>query len=76
MTENGNNYDCVTFMAPSTLKHAVEHLSFKSSALPYLFDVWKERAIHSYVRLRICEISSSHGGDYDVQNCLLGSTAM
>jgi hypothetical protein len=24
----------------------------------------------------ICEISSSHGGEYDVQNCLLGCTAV
>jgi hypothetical protein len=24
----------------------------------------------------ICEISSSHGGEYDVQSCLLGCTAM
>jgi hypothetical protein len=24
----------------------------------------------------ICEISSSHGGEYDVQNCLLGYTAV
>jgi hypothetical protein len=23
-----------------------------------------------------CEISSSHGGEYDVQNCLLGFTAV
>jgi hypothetical protein len=23
-----------------------------------------------------CEISSSHGGEYDVQNCLLGCTAL
>jgi hypothetical protein len=23
-----------------------------------------------------CEISSSHGGEYDVQNCLLGYTAV
>jgi hypothetical protein len=23
----------------------------------------------------VCEISSSHGGEYDVQNCLLGYTA-
>jgi hypothetical protein len=23
-----------------------------------------------------CEISSSHGGEYDVQSCLLGCTAM
>jgi hypothetical protein len=23
-----------------------------------------------------CEISSSHGGEYDVQNCLLGCTVM
>jgi hypothetical protein len=29
-----------------------------------------------YERLRtICEISSSHGGEYDVQSCLLGCTA-
>jgi hypothetical protein len=24
----------------------------------------------------LCEISSSHGGEYDIQNCLLGCTAM
>jgi hypothetical protein len=24
----------------------------------------------------LCEISSSHGGEYDVQNCLLGCTAV
>jgi hypothetical protein len=24
----------------------------------------------------LCEISSSHGGVYDVQNCLLGCTAV
>jgi hypothetical protein len=24
----------------------------------------------------ICEISSSHGSEYDVQNCLLGCTAV
>jgi hypothetical protein len=23
-----------------------------------------------------CEISSSHGGEYEVQNCLLGSTSV
>jgi hypothetical protein len=25
---------------------------------------------------KICEISSSHGGEYDVQSCLLGYTAV
>jgi hypothetical protein len=29
----------------------------------------------SFVNLEICEISSSHGGEYDVQSCLLGYTA-
>jgi hypothetical protein len=24
----------------------------------------------------VCEISSSHGGEYEVQNCLLGCTAV
>jgi hypothetical protein len=24
----------------------------------------------------LCEISSSHGGEYDVQSCLLGYTAV
>jgi hypothetical protein len=24
----------------------------------------------------VCEISSSHGGEYDVQSCLLGYTAV
>jgi hypothetical protein len=24
----------------------------------------------------VCEISSSHGGEYDVQSCLLGCTAV
>jgi hypothetical protein len=26
--------------------------------------------------VKFCEISSSHGGEYDVQNCLLGCTAV
>jgi hypothetical protein len=26
--------------------------------------------------LLFCEISSSHGGEYDVQSCLLGCTAV
>jgi hypothetical protein len=26
--------------------------------------------------IKLCEISSSHGGEYDVQNCLLGCTAV
>jgi hypothetical protein len=26
--------------------------------------------------INICEISSSHGGEYEVQNCLLGCTAV
>jgi hypothetical protein len=26
--------------------------------------------------INTCEISSSHGGEYDVQSCLLGCTAM
>jgi hypothetical protein len=30
--------------------------------------------IHLQVWTKICEISSSHGGEYDVQNCLLGYT--
>jgi hypothetical protein len=25
---------------------------------------------------KTCEISSSHGGEYDVQSCLLGCTAV
>jgi hypothetical protein len=25
---------------------------------------------------KLCEISSSHGGEYDVQSCLLGCTAV
>jgi hypothetical protein len=32
---------------------------------------------HKQQRLfKVCEISSSHGGEYDVQSCLLGCTAM
>jgi hypothetical protein len=30
------------------------------------------RSTHGFV----CEISSSHGGEYDVQSCLLGYTAV
>jgi hypothetical protein len=29
-----------------------------------------------FVLLFFCEISSSHGGEYDVQSCLLGCTAV
>jgi hypothetical protein len=28
------------------------------------------------VNFILCEISSSHGGEYDVQSCLLGYTAV
>jgi hypothetical protein len=28
------------------------------------------------VKTSLCEISSSHGGEYDVENCLLGCTAV
>jgi hypothetical protein len=28
------------------------------------------------IKLQISEISSSHGGEYDVQSCLLGCTAV
>jgi hypothetical protein len=27
-------------------------------------------------KVTLCEISSSHGGEYDVQSCLLGCTAV
>jgi hypothetical protein len=29
-----------------------------------------------FIDLFLCEISSSHGGEYDVQSCLLGCTAV
>jgi hypothetical protein len=29
-----------------------------------------------YSAVGLCEISSSHGGEYDVQSCLLGYTAV
>jgi hypothetical protein len=29
-----------------------------------------------YKTILTCEISSSHGGEYDVQSCLLGYTAV
>jgi hypothetical protein len=32
------------------------------------------KKIHKYKTF--CEISSSHGGEYDVQSCLLGCTAV
>jgi hypothetical protein len=28
------------------------------------------------IDIHLCEISSSHGGEYDVQSCLLGYTAV
>jgi hypothetical protein len=31
---------------------------------------------YTYIQRLLCEISSSHGGEYDVQSCLLGYTAM
>jgi hypothetical protein len=35
----------------------------------------KSFANNGNLRTFLCEISSSHGGEYDVQNCLLGCTA-
>jgi hypothetical protein len=39
---------------------------------------WRNFAgfVRLITRLLLCEISSSHGGEYDVQNCLLGYTAV
>jgi hypothetical protein len=34
------------------------------------------RKMHNEELHNLCEISSSHGGEYDVQSCLLGYTAM
>jgi hypothetical protein len=34
------------------------------------------RVLLSYKPFLFCEISSSHGGEYDVQSCLLGYTAV
>jgi hypothetical protein len=38
----------------------------------------RERKCSELVRVnnKKCEISSSHGGEYDVQSCLLGYTAV
>jgi hypothetical protein len=38
----------------------------------------RERKIVSDQTIHVppCEISSSHGGEYDVQSCLLGCTAV
>jgi hypothetical protein len=42
--------------------------------------VWKvglySCAVLIPLTIRSCEISSSHGGEYDVQSCLLGCTAV
>jgi hypothetical protein len=46
---------------------------------PYVIRMIKSRlfaiTFHSE-RVNSCEISSSHGGEYDVQSCLLGCTAV
>jgi hypothetical protein len=40
-------------------------------------NVWTQRNRENCtVRNFICEISSSHGGEYDVQSCLLGYTVV
>jgi hypothetical protein len=36
----------------------------------------KYREISQIASMKQCEISSSHGGEYDVQSCLLGYTAV
>jgi hypothetical protein len=36
--------------------------------------IWKEAVVANFKI--ICDISSSHGGEYDVQSCLLGYTAV
>jgi hypothetical protein len=40
--------------------------------LMVLYTFW-ELSSNNY---KTCEISSSHGGEYEVQNCLLGCTAV
>jgi hypothetical protein len=36
----------------------------------------EEAVVHLVNNLPHCEISSFHGGEYDVQSCLLGCTAV
>jgi hypothetical protein len=42
---------------------------WSGTSLPFLL-------LHGVKRVESCEISSSHGGEYDVQSCLLGCTAV
>jgi hypothetical protein len=41
-----------------------------------LRNMYGQQDIIAEIKSKICEISSSHGGEYDVQNCLLGCTAV
>jgi hypothetical protein len=40
----------------------------------HFYQVMYQKEIGFY-GVKLCEISSSHGGEYDVQSCLLGCTA-
>jgi hypothetical protein len=64
-------------------------VTFQRSALPlqgkvtlvstysvYPFSVANRKWSRKIDLNRACEISSSHGGEYDVQSCLLGCTAV
>jgi hypothetical protein len=41
-------------------------------------EIWLHKATYDCKKKykHLCEISSSHGGEYDVQSCLLGCTAV
>jgi hypothetical protein len=54
------------------------HLESKKSILHKLLSGLqiKKRKKKEKENRKLCEISSSHGGEYDVQNCLLGCTAV
>jgi hypothetical protein len=52
----------------TTVKHSQQLFEHTYTSDPH--------GLETLTSIELCEISSSHGGEYDVQSCLLGYTAV
>jgi hypothetical protein len=67
-------YPASCHFIPFRSKYSCQHPVLKHHPVHPL--IWETKFTSIQNNGYICEISSSHGGEYDVQSCLLGCTAV
>jgi hypothetical protein len=68
------------FVIDNSIIEQVNFFNYLGNLISYWNEVDIDNNLNNYLKTTgikiICEISSSHGGEYDVQSCLLGYTAV